>query len=192
MACLQLERRDAEKEEQLKRLADELARAKQQQGHRSASGPIHPNERSSDSISTHSGSQNSLAQGSRDLEGMSREQLIKSCRHEIVLKEQAVAKLLEFVKARGISEQQPQSKSRKHRNEIRRVEELMEQKHQQEMDHLKANIRDLSSNVHFLTEQLYEEQERVKELEGFLKEAQVSVFFNLLPLFVHILVRRMF
>ncbi|CAD5234748.1 unnamed protein product [Bursaphelenchus xylophilus] len=165
----EFERREKEMDDQIKKLLDENNRLKHSQ--RSVSGPIHHHaERSTDSLSNNSGSQASLA--SRDgLENMTREDLIARCRREMQLKENVIAKLYTVGQMKGIAEgPQNTSKARKQKNEIKRLEEIMEQKHRDEIQNYRKSVQEHISHIQYLNEQLYEEQSKKEQLQMQLSE----------------------
>ncbi|CAD5229050.1 unnamed protein product [Bursaphelenchus okinawaensis] len=169
------EQREQELQDHIKKLMDENNRLKHSQ--RSVSGPIHHHsERSTDTLSNNSGSQASLA--SRDLlENMSREELIAKCRREVQMKENVISKLYSVGQMKGIAEgpQTSSSKARKQKIEIKRLEEIMEQKHRDEIANYKKTIQEISNHNHYLNEQLYEEQSKKEQLQLQLNERNAAL-----------------
>lgn len=109
---------------------------------------------------------------------MTKEELISKCRREMTLKDSVIQKLLAVGQVKGI-DLAPQASKRSARQDLKRHEEMWEQRHRKEVDGYKLTIKEMDQQVHYLNEQLYEEQMKRELVESSLRDSKVNLMFLL-------------
>uniref|UniRef100_A0A7E4VZI6 non-specific serine/threonine protein kinase n=1 Tax=Panagrellus redivivus TaxID=6233 RepID=A0A7E4VZI6_PANRE len=108
------------------------------------------------------------------LDNLSREELIKRCNREIMLKDQAIQKLVYVGTAKGIKDDRvlgdAQKAVKKTKNDAKRIRELVEIEMKKERDKMNIELQQKQITIDDLHRTLYDEEDRNKKLEDELLE----------------------